>query len=445
MRYQCKFQYWLSLLVAIALILSACAQVTTTVASEEPTQSPAVTQPTETTEAPPSTEMETPPPSPTKAEKIVITVWHGDAEPVARITEDLIKIEFNELYPDIEVKYELAPEPFKEKLLVAIPAGTGPDLFEWNHDWIGTFAEANLIQPIDDLVAPDLQSMFVESAFQAGKYDEKLYTLPISAEVGALAYNKALLGDRPLPTTTDELKSLMAEFTGDNNYGISFPMVPFLVSGFIHAYDGWLWDDTTKTLGVNSPGTISAMEWILQTFKPYMSDDPSWDPQTVLFPEGRAPFAINGPWMTGTWTDAGIDYGIIPLPEISELGVMPEPYTGVKSIYMTTGARDREAAFAFMVWATTSKERILQRAMQLGYIPVLQEVLELPEIQNDPVINGFAEQVALGRPMSSSPEMVAVWGPFDEALRAIFTGVKPVDKALDEAQMQILEAIEEMK
>lgn len=378
------------------------------------------------------------------AEKVTITVWHGDTESVARITEELIETEFNQLYPNITVNYELAPEPMKEKLLIAIAAGTGPDLFEWNHDWIGTFVAADLLEPIDDLVTSELQAKYVESAFKAGQYEGKLYTLPISAEAGAFAYNKDWLGTRPVPETTDELVALMAEAREENLYGISFPMVPFLVSGFIHAYGGWLWDDETKTLGVNSPETKMAMEWVLEKFKPYMSEDASWGVQCAQFTEGVAPFAINGPWMLGEWSDAGIDYGLATLPEISEIGVKPMPYTGVKSIYMTANVRDKEAAFAFMKWSTTSRARIQRRALELGYIPVLKEVLELPTVQANPDVSVFAEQVALGIPMASSPEMVAVWGPLQDALNAMWSGAKSVDQALDDAQAEILEAIAEM-
>lgn len=436
------------IVILIMVISSACGPTlaTTTVPSEIAT-SPFVT--TELSKVPPTkepttvpTETSAPQATETQVEKKVVTVWHGDNEAVARITEDLIESEFYTLYPDIEIKYELAPEPFQEKLLASIPIGTGPDLFEWNHDWIGTVVAADLIEPIDDLVSYELQEKYVPSAFQAGQYNGRLYTLPISAEAGALAYNKTMLGDQPSPKTTADLVSLMAALKPQGGFGISYPLVPFLVSGYVHAFGGWLWDDETKTLGVNSPETKAAIEWLVETFKPYMSSDPTWDPQVTLFNEKLAPFAINGPWMTGSWNDAGIDFGVMPLPEINELGKMPEPYTGVKSVYMTKNVRDKEAAFAFMVWATTSKERILQRAMQLGYIPVLNEVVDLPEIQNDPVISGFAAQVALGKPMSSSPEMVAVWGPFGDAVAAAFTGAKTVDQALDDAQGAIQEAID---
>lgn len=70
------------------------------------------------------------------------------------------------------------------------------------------------------------------------------------------------------------IREARAQFRERGLYEISFPMVPFLVSGFVHAYGGWLWDDVTKTLGVNSSGTKAAMRWILETFKPYMSKTP---------------------------------------------------------------------------------------------------------------------------------------------------------------------------
>lgn len=377
-------------------------------------------------------------------EKVTITVWHGDAESVSKITQDLITSEFNKLYPYIEVKYELAPEPFKDKLLVAIPMGTGPDLFEWNHDWLGTVEKAGLVQPIDDLITSNIQNKFVESAFEAGKYKGKTYTLPISAEAGALAYNKALLGSQVLPVDSDQLVTMMSSFKDQGYIGISYPFAPFLVSGYIHAFGGYLWDDV-KGLGVNSAETKKAMQWVLDTFKPYMTSDPSWDPQVAIFPEGKSPFAINGPWSVGAWTDAKIDFGVMPLPKISSIGKMPQPYIGLKSIYMTKNAKNRDAAFKFMVWATTSKERILQRATKLGYIPVLKEVMDLPEVKNNPIINGFASQVALGKPMASGPEMVAVWGPFQDALNLMFSGEKTVDKACDDAQAAIEKAISEMK
>jgi len=382
---------------------------------------------------------------PPPAVKGTVVVWHGDADPVARITEHLIETEFKELYPDIEVIYELAPEPFQQKLLITIPAGTGPDLFEWNHDWTGTLAKADLLTPIDDLVTSELKAKFIESAFEAGKYQGKHYTLPFSAEVGAFAYNNKMLGTRSVPETTDELVALMEEFKAQGLYGISIPMVPYLVSGFVHAYGGWFWDDETQTVGVNSTGTKEAMKWVLDTFKPYMTEDASWDPQVAIFTEEKAPFTVNGPWMVGSWRDAGINFTITTIPKISEINKEPMPYTGVRCVFMTKCVRDKEAAWTVMKWLATSEERIYQRAKQLGYIPVLKEVLALSDIKADPVISGFAEQVALGRPMASGPEMVAVWGPMQDALNAMWAGVKTVDKALDDAQIQIEEAIAAMQ
>jgi len=373
-----------------------------------------------------------------------ITVWHGDSEDVANITKELIETSFNIEYPDIKVNYELAPDPFKEKLLMTIPAGTGPDLFEWNHDWTGVLAIADIIIPIDDLLTPELIEKYIESAYKAGEYKGNQYALPISVETVALAYNKALVGDKPVPENMDELVTIMDEFKEQNMFGMSLPIVPFTVAAFIHAFGGYLWDDDLG-LGVNSEGTKQAMEWILEKFKPYVAEDASWDAQVAVFPEGKVPYAINVPWTLGTWKEGGIDVGVTLLPKITEINKDPMPYTGVKSIFMTANCDNKEAALAFMVWATTSQERVLRRATELGYIPVLKGVIDLPEIKDDPFLNIFAQEAALGKPMASGPEMVAVWIPMQEALDAIWSGTKSVDVALDEAQVAIEQSIEEME
>ncbi|MCL4386612.1 MAG: extracellular solute-binding protein [Cyanobacteria bacterium] len=427
----------LTVVMVASLGLVGCKTTTTTTAAAETTTAGNTTMAEATKET-------TAAAATTKEISGEITVWHGDSDEVAKITQDLITSSFNAEYPNIKVNYVLAPEPFQEKLLLSVPTGSGPDLFEWNHDWIGVLAQADVIAPIDGLISPELTAKYIESAVKAGEYKGKQYTLPISAEAVAFAYNKTLLGDKKVPVTSDELVQLMKEFKDAGLYGISFPMVPFLVSGFVHAFGGYLWDDNLG-LGVNNARTKDAINWILKNFKPYMTKDASWDPQVALFPESKTPFAINGPWALGSWNDAKIDFGLSTIPKISAIDKDPMPYVGVKSIYMTKSCKNVEAAFAFMVWATTNKDRILNRATKLGYIPVLKEVLEVPEVKDNPNISVFAQEVALGRPMASGPEMTAVWDPMQNALNAIWSGVKDTSTALDDAQAEIQQKINKLK
>lgn len=380
-----------------------------------------------------------------KPGKVILTVWVSLEEEEVAFEQELIASLFNEEYPDIEVKYEAVPE-MKDKILISIPAGAGPDLFQFAHDFTGTLAEGGYIVPIDYYVTPELSEKFLESALEACEYKGKLYALPYAAETVVLVYNKELLGNRPVPKTTNELIDLMAEFYNpeEGMYGISYPINPYFVSSWVHAFGGYYWDDTTGTVGVNSTGTKDAIKWLLAKVKPYMSKEVGWSEQIALFSDGKAPFAINGPWMLGTWRDAGIDFGLTTLPKISELGKDPMPYTGVKVTWMSKNSEHKEEAFSFMKWFAANAEHIVERAKEFGYIPVLKEALESPEVEALPELSVFAEQVSLGKPMASGPEMELAWDPIISALDAIWAGTKSVDDALDEAQVIIQERIAEM-
>jgi len=71
--------------------------------------------------------------------------------------------------------------------------------------------------------------------------------------------------------------------------------------------------------------------------------------------------------------------------------------------------------------------------------------LEVQEVKDDPKLSIFSQEVALGKPMASGPEMVAIWGPMQNALDAMWAGVKTVEEALNDAQTEIQKSIDEME
>lgn len=384
------------------------------------------------------------PPEEEEPEKVTITVWHRFEEEEASVYEAFIET-FESEHPNIEVNFEFIPgELMWDKVVTSIAGGAGPDLFEWAHDWTGRLAEGEYIVPIDEFATTEIREKFVASALKAGEYEGNLYGLPWAAETMVFAYNNELMGDRPIPGTTDELVALMAEFKEEEIYGASYPINTYTISAWIHAFGGYFWDDETKTIGVNIPETKQAVEWLVETFKPYMYEDLGWDAQVALFPEGQAPLAINGPWMFGSWDGAGIDYTLTTFPKISELGADPMPFTGVREFWINTNSEHSEEAFAFLEWFTTDLSLTVTRSTSFGYIPVLEEVLERPEIVGNPKIGVVANQVALGTPMPVGTEMGAVWVPFEDAVKAIWAETKDIDTALADALAEIEEAIAEM-
>ncbi len=144
-----------------------------------------------------------------------------------------------------------------------------------------------------------------------------------------------------------------------------------------------------------------------------MAPTADYNTQQSIFLEKRAPMMINGPWSIADVKKANINFGIAPLPPITKDGkeYWPRPYGGVKDIYFAAGIKNKEAAWKFVKWFTTSPDAVKELSLKLGYIPpVFTPVLNDPDIQNDPVIYGFAQAVQHMYLMPKSPKMSAVWG-----------------------------------
>ena len=71
-----------------------------------------------------------------------------------------------------------------------------PDVFTGINDWIGNFAEKNLILAIDQL-PNEMPDEFLSYTYESAKYKGKLYAFPVSYECVALFYNRKLVTAAP--------------------------------------------------------------------------------------------------------------------------------------------------------------------------------------------------------------------------------------------------------
>jgi arabinogalactan oligomer/maltooligosaccharide transport system substrate-binding protein len=378
-----------------------------------------------------------------KSTRADVIVWIQVTPPEENIIQQFVNSSFRQLYPNITVQV-INVGDLKTRLLAALPAGKGPDLFMFAHDWVGQFADAGYIRPIDELVTQELKSKFVDIAWDACTYNSSVYSLPYAAETVALIYNKAMVST--LPQNMSDLVSMIQTFWGQGKYGIASFVDPYYVSAWPYGFGGYYFNDTTKTPGVNATKTVEGIKFYLDSFKLYMSEDTGRDAQVALFTGNQTPFLIDGPWGIGTLKSSGIDFGVTILPKIDSINAWPKPYTGVKVIWMTKNVYDKTKAFTFMNWFSTNTTFIKQRALQFGFIPVLKEVLAMPEVEADDIVSAFAQQVALGTPMPKSTQMTAVWGPVTDAINELFLlypsfGDRTPEVVLSEAQRRILDTL----
>jgi arabinogalactan oligomer/maltooligosaccharide transport system substrate-binding protein len=327
----------------------------------------------------------------------------------------------------------------RKKTTSAIPAGEGPQVFDWGHDWVGDYHERGFLTDRSDQLGVELDA-FTEVAADVVQFDGNVLGLPYGAETVGLIYNEEMV-DEP-PETVDEMTAIMDEHHDpeNNTYGLSYPFDPYFASAWAQAFGGYYFDaETDPQLGLTLSETIEGVQFALDTLRPYMPRDPTYEAQAAPFAEGNAALAINGPWYLATLNEKGVDFGVVDFPSID--GGNPRPLTGIQVWYFAKAMGEDDAAATaaqdFVEWYVTNEDLLVEAAEQQGSIPVLQELKDSDQLPDQ--MQGFAEAVGQGVPMPTDPKMGDVWDPLTDALTNAFNDDATVEEAMQTAEESIRE------
>lgn len=167
------------------------------------------------------------------------------------------------------------------------------------------------------------------------------------------------------------------------------------------------------------------------------SGDITYDIKKGFFVAGTLALDINGPWALGDYRDAGIDFGVAPLPTIN--GQTASSFSGIKAWYVNRYSEYPMAARLFARFASTKEAQLLDYELT-GALPSNKEAAEDPAVQNNDIVKGFLEQFQQSTPMPSIPEMGNVWSPIAAAFSDVWNTGKDAKEALDNAVKQIRDA-----
>lgn len=110
----------------------------------------------------------------------------------------------------VDVKVTFQPsgvddEQYKTKLALDLQSGSGPDVFDIDGIWVGEFAQAGYVKPIDNVVkdsgAWDGWKQIPDSVQQLAAFQDKRYGIPNGTDGRVLFYNKDLFKKAGLPET----------------------------------------------------------------------------------------------------------------------------------------------------------------------------------------------------------------------------------------------------
>lgn len=346
----------------------------------------------------------------------------------------------------IPVKYEAVTHADAPgKLQTDGPAGLGADVFAAPHDHLGSMISSGLI--LENSFPEEYNNEFLRASIDGTTYNGTLYGFPTAIETYALFYNKDLVTQ--VPETFDEMIDQAKALTDvqENKYGFMMEAANFYyVYSFMGGYGGYVFGDNNtnpEDIGLNTEGAVKGAKLLQRLHNevlPLKIEDITYDVKNSLFDEGKLAFDINGPWAVAGHRDAGVNFGVAPLPKLDN-GKSPTSFSGIRALYINSYTKYPVAATLFAQFAT-SEEMLLKRFEITGQIPPRISLLENETIKNDEISTAFLEQAQYAVPMPNIPEMVGVWDPIAAALTTIWNDNADPQQALDNAVTQLKETIQ---
>ncbi|TRV79061.1 sugar ABC transporter substrate-binding protein [Streptomyces sp. 130] len=208
-----------------------------------------------------------------------ITFWDNNGGPRTAVWKEIIQ-DFEKKYPDIKVKYVPIPiADVQSKYDTAIAGGGVPDVGGVGTAYLANIVSQEALEPLGDRIKDSslngkLVEGMVESVKDAAGRGGEMYTVPTSANNGALWYRTDLFKAAGLeaPTTWAKFYEAAEKLTdaGNNKFGYTIRGGAGSIAQAIDAAYGqsgitefWNGDKTT----LNDPKNVAALEKYAALYK----------------------------------------------------------------------------------------------------------------------------------------------------------------------------------
>lgn len=332
---------------------------------------------------------------------------------------------------------ELQFGDIRTQLSLTAPEGQGPDIIIGAHDWLGELVQNGVLEPIDLSAVAD---GFQDVAVDAFTYEGRTYGLPYAVENIALVRNTDIVPEPP--ATFEEMIQIASDFKAEHAndpsyYGLALQVGDqgdaYHLQPILSAFGGYIFqqnDDGTfnpDDLGIDSEGGLATAQFLSeQSEAGLLSADTSYDTMIESFGQGRAAFAITGPWAVNEdgrgFKATGVPYEVTPIPA-REGGEAPKVFVGVQGFMISSFSEQKPLATSFVLDFMSQESTQLALFEAGGRPPALTSAFE--QVSSDPDVLGFGESGANGIPQPAIPEMGDVWSDLGLAQINVLRGEDP--------------------
>lgn len=378
----------------------------------------------------------------------VITIWSPSDEPAIEEWWEEKIAAFNEEHKgEIHLKREAIVRAdsyaYEDKVNAAITSKDLPDILYVDGPTVSVYAANDIIEPLDEMFAPEDWDDFLDSTKNQGTYDGKIYAIGATESSVALYYNQDMLDEAGIKApdkledawTWSEFADAAKKLTKDGVMGTNIIMdkgegLPYVLEQFwISNGTDFISEDGSTAEGyINSEAGVEAAAFLNSLIQ---NGYANLDPIQKEFHNGRAATMLGGSWEVATLENdyPDLNWGVTYFP-VADNGGIPTSPTGDWAAAVTRDTQDKEAAKEVMNYLF-SKDNVTTYAKAISKPPTRQSSYEVLTEYNEYPRSLFKEQLMeTGHPRPRTPSYSVLSAGFSEAMVNIFTGVEPKE-ALD--------------
>lgn len=317
-----------------------------------------------------------------------------------------------------------------------------PDIVFMQATDIGGLVASGYLSSLE--IEEDIRSRFVNTAFDAFSLNGNCYGMGYSIDTSGLLYNKDLITEEELPKNWDEFFALSEELTRKDTGG------DYLVRGtLLNSRDMWFtypiirefggyyygqFNDGTYNpydIGLDNEGMLQYVDKIKELKgKGLVLESQIAGESNIVgeFGKGKVAMILYGLWSSDYLKNAGINYGIAPLPKHKD-GTTSKPLTTVQGFVINNFSQNISGANAFLryMMSDENQQKLIETAngglaRNGNRNPSNISVINSDYIQSDDIMRNLSAIGEDCEPFPNIPEGPIWYNYTQPAFRTIFFG-----------------------
>jgi multiple sugar transport system substrate-binding protein len=271
--------------------------------------------------------------------------------------------------------------------------GNSPyDLVFMDVNWAPKFAAAGWLMDLSDRISPEQLSVFSEGDINGGRYQDKLYRIPLRSDAGMLYYREDLLaraGYQPPETFSDLIKisqALQKQGLAQWGYlwqGKQYEGLSAMFVEILKGYGAFWIDPDSLEVGLDRPEAIEAAKFLRGTIEAGISPPGTntYDEEItrIQFQNGQAVFLRNWPYVYSLAEGSKVDGKYAIKPMVSAPGNESGACQGGWGLGIATTSRHPDEAWKVIEFL--SSEDIQRRfILSTGKVPSRRALFTDPVI-----------------------------------------------------------------